>query len=148
MRRHTALITAILTIAVLFVLLPQASADIAKYIIPLYKILELGPPAQYDPTPVGNADTTVTEQSFTAQVNLHLDGGLPNTKYQSGFGVKVGSRWIVTRSSLTTDDKGAGSATLTMKIPDNAAKPYTIAVALVAHGSYIISKRVVLMNAP
>ena len=148
MRRHTALAAISFIIVILLMPLSQVLADTAKYLIPLYKISSLGPPIKYDSTLVGNADIAVTKSSFTAQVKLSLKGGLANTKYRSGFGVKVGSKWIVTRSSLTTDSKGAGSVTLTMKIPEKASKPYTVAVALAANGSYIASKRVVLMNAP
>jgi len=152
MRRHTGLIATGLTIAILLVLSSQALASKAKYLVPLYRISELGPPIQYDPVSVGNADITLditaTERSFIVQVTLRCDGGLPNTRYRSGFGVEVGSRWVVTRSSLVTDDKGAGSATLTMEIPAEVTKPYTVAVGLAARGSYIISKRVILMNAP
>ena len=148
MRRHIFLIVIGLTIAVLLALSSQAAADTAKYLVPLYKISKLGPPIQYGTTSVGNADIAVTEQSFTVEAKLHLNGGLPNTKYRFGFGVKVGARWVVTGSSLTTDDKGAGSATLTMNIPEKAAKPYTVAVCLSASGNYIASKRVTLLKAP
>lgn len=145
MRKHTALAA---IIVMLLMPLSQVLADTAKYLIPLYKISALGPPIQYDSASIGNADISVTKSSFTAQVKLSLRGGLPNTKYQSGFGVKVGSKWVVTKSDMTTDSKGAGSVTLTMNIPEKASKPYTVVVVLAASGSYIASKRVALMSAP
>ena len=148
MRRHISLIAIGLTIAVLLALSSQALADTAKYFVRLYKITELGPPVRYDPVSVGNADIAVTEQSFTVQVNLRRGGGLPNAKYRFGFGVRVDSRWVVTGSSLTTDHEGAGSAMLTMKIPEKASKPYIVAACLSARGSYVASKRVTLMKAP
>lgn len=148
MRKHKGIVTIGFIIVILLMPLSQVLADTAKYLVPLYKISSFGPPIKYDSASIGNADIGVTKSSFTAQVKLNLKGGLPNTKYRSGFGVKVGSKWIIAKSSLTTDSKGAGSVTLTMKIPEKASKPYTITVALAAQGSYISSKRVVLMNAP
>lgn len=147
MRRRIFLV-AIASTTILLMLLPQAFADTAKYLIPLYKISQLGPPIQYDPNMVGNVDIAVTEKAFTAQVNLHLSGGLPNMKYQAGLGLRIGSTWSVNKSSLKTDGNGAGNATLTMNIPKNASKPYSIVVVLVAKGSYIASKRIVLMHSP
>ena len=148
MRKHKALIFIGLTIAVLLVLSSLALADTAKYDVSLYRISSLGPPPQYESTSVGNADIAVTEKYFTVQANLYSDGGLPNTKYRFGFAVAAGSQWLAIGSELTTDGTGAGSATLKMKIPEKASKPYTVVVGLAALGKYITSKPVTLLNTP
>ena len=148
MRKYKALIFIGLIIAVLLVLSSSALADRAKYVVSLYRISNLGPPPQYESTSVGNADIAVTEKYFIIQANLYSDGGLPNTKYRFGFAVAAGSQWLAIGSELTTDGTGAGSATLKMKIPEEASKPYTVVVGLAAHGKYITSKPVTLLNAP
>ena len=148
MRKHQALIFIGLAIAALFMLSSPALADTAKYIVSLYRISNLGPPPQYESTPVGSADITATEKYFVVQANLHAGRGLPNTKYRFGFAVAVGAKWLAIGSELTTDGTGAGSATIKMNIPEKASKPYTVVVGLAKSGKYITSKPVTLLNAP